>query len=103
MAVPAGGDACGAMGALLDGGAQLFDGAALPAGGTALLCALAGGAGSGLSLPTRGAACASPAEEADDRGVPRSVGGALPGPNKRTWPTEMRKSEPMLFHRARSR
>src|SRR5579863_4460745 len=76
MAVPAGGDACGAMGALLDGGAKLFDGAALPAGGTALLCALAGGAGSGLSLPTRGAACASPAEEADDRGVPRSVGGA---------------------------
>src|SRR5579863_3736201 len=71
------------------GGAMdpLFDGTALLTGGGALLCALAGGAGSGLRLPTRGAACVSP----------------LPGPNKRTWPTEMRKSDPMLFHRARSR
>jgi len=77
------------MGALLHEGAvfdgALFDGAVLLTGGVALLCALAGGAGSGLSLPTRGAACPSP------------------GPNKRTWPTEMRKSDPMLFHRARSR
>jgi hypothetical protein len=37
------------------------------------------------------------------RGVPRSGGGALPGPNTKTWPTEMRKSAPMLFHRAKSR
>jgi hypothetical protein len=42
-------------------------------------------------LPTRGAAgaCVSPLR--------------LPGPNKSTWPTEMRNSDPMLFHRARSR
>jgi hypothetical protein len=37
------------------------------------------------------------------RGVERSVGGALPGPNTKTWPTEMRKSAPILFHRAKSR
>jgi hypothetical protein len=37
------------------------------------------------------------------RGVARSVGGALPGPNTKTWPTEMRKSAPILFHRAKSR
>jgi hypothetical protein len=37
------------------------------------------------------------------RGVVRSVGGALPGPNTKTWPTEMRKSAPILFHRAKSR
>jgi hypothetical protein len=37
------------------------------------------------------------------RGVARSVGGALPGPNAKTWPTEMRKSAPILFHRAKSR
>ena len=101
--MPAGGDACVAMGALLDGGAALFDGAALPTGGVAVLCVLAGGAGSGLSLPTRGAVCPSPPEVLDDRGISRSAGGALPGPNKSTWPTEMRKSDPMLFHRARSR
>jgi hypothetical protein len=37
------------------------------------------------------------------RGVARSGDGALPGPNTKTWPTEMRKSAPMLFHRAKSR
>jgi len=37
------------------------------------------------------------------RGGARSVGGALPGPNTKTWPTEMRKSAPILFHRAKSR
>jgi hypothetical protein len=97
MAVPAGGDTGAAMGELLDGGAALpdgaalFDGDALLTGGRALPCALAGGAGSALGLPTRGAAgaCVSPLR--------------LPGPNKSTWPTEMRNSDPMLFHRARSR
>jgi len=37
------------------------------------------------------------------RGVARSVGGALPVPSTKTWPTEMRKSAPILFHRAKSR
>jgi len=37
------------------------------------------------------------------RGGARSAGGALPGPNTKTWPTEMRKSAPILFHRAKSR
>jgi hypothetical protein len=36
-------------------------------------------------------------------GVARSGDAALPGPNTKTWPTEMRKSAPMLFHRANSR
>jgi hypothetical protein len=36
-------------------------------------------------------------------GAARSRDGALPGPNTKTWPTEMRKSAPMLFHRAKSR
>jgi len=37
------------------------------------------------------------------RGIARSAGGALPWPNTKTWPTEMRKSAPILFQRAKSR
>jgi hypothetical protein len=36
-------------------------------------------------------------------GVARWGDGAPPGPNTKTWPTEMRKSAPMSFHRATSR
>jgi len=36
-------------------------------------------------------------------GAARWGDGAPPGPNTKTWPTEMRKSAPMLFHRATSR
>jgi hypothetical protein len=37
------------------------------------------------------------------RGAARPAGDSLPGPKTKTCPTEIRKSAPMLFHRARSR
>jgi hypothetical protein len=51
---------------------------------------IAGGAGLGAAL------CAA-------LGAARGGNGAPPGPNTKTWPTEMRKSALMLFHRATSR
>jgi hypothetical protein len=89
--------------------------AGAPAVGAPAFGAAAPKSGSGRGLLTRGVAedggivdggiagdgaaagfCAA-------RGVERSVGGAPPGPNIKTWPTEMRKSAPILFHRAKSR
>jgi len=37
------------------------------------------------------------------RGAARPAGDSLPGPKTKTCPTEIRKSAPILFHRARSR
>ena len=77
--------------------------------------ALARDSGRGRGLPTCGTFCArelavSGAGIAGGdgglgaaRGAPRSDDGVLPGPNSKIWPTEMRKSAPMLFHRAKSR
>jgi hypothetical protein len=91
----------------------------------ALVFGAPGDSGSGRGLPTCGVVCARDpcvpggvfagggtglaAARGDARsGVPRSGApcwdrGARPGPNTKTWPTEMRKSAPMLFHRAKSR
>jgi hypothetical protein len=96
---------------------------ALDVPGAALLDTLAGDSGSGRGLLTWGASCAAeptlpgpgitvvgpdlgpgvgPGIGAA-RGTLLSGGGARPGPSTKTWPTEMWKSAPMLFHRAKSR
>ena len=60
----------------------------------------AGGGGAGGGTAGLGAGVGAGLDAV--RGVARSGDGA-PGPNAKTWPTEMRKSPPMLFHRAKSR
>jgi hypothetical protein len=79
--------------------------------------ALAGGSGSGRGLPTCAISCVRERAVPDADGTAGAAGacgtrfgwglgamrGALPGPNTKTWPTEIRKSAPILFHRAKSR
>jgi hypothetical protein len=76
--------------------------------------ALAGGSVSGRGLPTCGISCVRERAVPDADGTAGACGtrfgwglgamrGALPGPNIKTWPTEIRKSAPILFHRAKSR
>jgi hypothetical protein len=92
---------------------------ALDAPGAALLDTLAGDSGSGRGLPTWGVPCApEPALPGAGitgvgpdlgpgvgaaRGTLLSGDGARPEPSTKTWPTEIWKSPPMLFHRAKSR
>jgi hypothetical protein len=75
------------------------------AGGLRAL-ALADDSGSGRGLPTCGGRIAGGGGGAGlgaARGAPRAGDGTPRGPNTKTWPTEIRKSAPMLFHRAKSR
>jgi hypothetical protein len=89
---------------------------ALDTPGAALLDTLAGDSGSGRGLPTWGVSCAAEptlpvagvGPDLDPgvgaaRGTLLSGDGARPGPSTKTWPTEIWKSAPMLFHRAKSR